>query len=130
MRKFKIAEVEFPAAYTVLTESLLDEHFGGIEKLDARLAETDIHGKAEELAKIAEALIAGGIQREKSRCKLVGSKYEGPEPVTSTVIAELMQPGELYDLFPAIKEAIKEGYDTKIKLEKPKGKNAKATLSE
>lgn len=128
--EFEIAGRAYPAEYTVLTEELLDKHYGGVENMDEVLQASGVHGRSKEISELVAALIGGGVQREKEMCKILGNEYSGPEAIDSEIICVLMKPGELYKLMPKIRDIIGESYSTTTELEPEKGKNVKASSSE
>lgn len=120
----------YPAEYTVLTEELLEKHYGGIEKMDEILQASGVHARSKEISELLSALISGGVQREKEMCKILGKEYSGPESIDASTICVLMSPGQLYKLMPQIRDIMSEAYSTKVKLESEKGKNGEAASSE
>lgn len=128
--EIEILGIKYPICYTVLTEKLLDERFHGIENVDSEMEEANTHGKVQSVSFILAALIAGGVQREKEKCAVLHTEYSGPEAITEDQISALMKPGELFDYLPTLKEAMRGAYNSKIKLQGQKGKNAEATRSE
>lgn len=124
--KFELLGREYPAEYTVAGEQLLCEKFGSIEKVQEMLSTGELADRMKELPDIAALLIRAGILREKRKAEILGEEYTGPEPIPAEDIALLAYPGQLLGL---VRDAMKEGYSTAIKLEKPKGKNGAATRS-
>lgn len=127
--EIEIWGVKYPICYTVLTEKLVDERFHGIENMDSEMEEANTHGKVQSIAFILAALIDSGVQREKEKCMVLHTEYAGPEAVTENQLSALMSPGELFDYLPTIREAMRDAYKSKIKLQSPKEKNAEATRS-
>ncbi len=128
--EFEIAGRTYPAEYTVLTEELLEKHYGGVEKMDEVLQASSVHGRSKEISELVAALIGGGVQREKEMCKILGNEYSGPEAIDAETICVLMKPGQLYKLMPKIRDIMSEAYSTTTELEPEKGKNVKAAPSE
>lgn len=126
----EIAGRSYPAEYTVLTEELLEKHYGGIEKMDEVLQASGVHGRSKEVSELLAALISGGVQREKEMCKILGKEYSGPEAIDAGAICVLMKPGQLYKLMPQIRDIMSEAYSTKVDLVPETGKNGEAALSE
>ena len=124
--KFELLGREYPAEYTVAGEQLLCEKFGSIEKVQEMLSSGEIADRMKELPDIVALLIRAGIMREKKKAEILGAEYNGPEPIEAEAIALLSYPGQLLAL---VRDAMKEGYSTTIKLEKAKGKNGEATRS-
>nr|DAK99172.1 MAG TPA: hypothetical protein [Caudoviricetes sp.] len=127
--ELRIEGVIYPCKYTVLAEQKLCEYFGSIENISVALNDCDLGKKIDGIAYILEALIAGGVQREKQKSMLLGKEYSGPEPISAEVLAELYTPGEILDLSDGFMAEIQAGYNTTIAVEEPKRKNGKATLS-
>lgn len=128
--EFEIAGRIYPAEYTVLTEDLLEKHYGGVEKMDEVLQESGVHARSREISELLAALISGGVQREKEMCRILGKEYPGPEAIDAGTICILMKPGQLYKLLPQIRDIMSEAYSTTVKLEPEKGKNGEAAPSE
>ena len=128
--EFEIAGRAYPAEYTVLTEELLEKHYGGVEKMDEVLQASSVHGRSKEISELVAALIGGGVQREKEMCKILGNEYSGPEAIDAGTICILMKPGQLYKLMYQIRDIMKEAYSTTVKLEPEQGKNGEAAPSE
>lgn len=128
--EFEIAGRAYPAEYTVLTEELLEKHYGGLEKMDEVLQASSVHGRSKEISELLAALISGGVQREKEMCNILGKEYSGPEAIDAGTICILMKPGQLYKMMPQIRDVMSEAYSTKIKLEPETGKNGEAAPSE
>lgn len=128
--EFEIAGRAYPAEYTVLTEELLEKHYGGVEKMDEVLQASSVHGRSKEISELVAALIGGGVQREKELCKILGKEYSGPEAIDASTICILMKPGQLYKLMSQIRDVMKEAYSTTVELEPEQGKNGEAASSE
>lgn len=124
--KFELLGREYPAEYTVAGEQLLCEKFGSIEKVQEMLSTGELADRMKELPDVVALLIRAGIMREKRKAEILGEEYTGPEPIPAEDIALLAYPGQLLGL---VRDAMKEGYSTTIKLEKQKGKNGEATRS-
>lgn len=124
--KFELLGTEYPAEYTVAGEQLLCEKFGSIEKVQEMLSNGEIADRTKELPDVVALLVRAGIMREKKKAEFLGAEYNGPEPIEAEAIALLSYPGQLIAL---VRDAMKEGYSTTIKLEKAKEKNGEATRS-
>lgn len=118
---------KYPASYTIRAQNLIDEQFGGLDQMGSKMQEVGDAGKFDLIADLLAILIDGGVNRGRVECELLGTEYDGPAAISAEAIKQLLKPGEVFDLYPAMRDEIRDGYKTTIKLKPPKEKNVKAT---
>lgn len=127
--------VEYPAAYTVEAQGMLAEHFGGIENIEQAFESgTDI---ADDVVKLMEntiflvsAILKGGENRERVRCKMLGVECTAKAAPTFEELCAVLTPDEIPELLNDALKIMSGGNATTMDVEEPEGKNAKATQSE
>ena len=122
-----IMGVQYPASYTIWAQNLIDKQFGGLDQMGSKMQEVGDAGKFDLIAGLLAILIDGGVTRGCVECELLGTEYDGPAAISAEAIKQLLKPGEVFDLYPALMDEIRDGYKTTIKLKPPKAKNVKAT---
>ena len=122
-----IMGVQYPASYTIRAQNLIDKQFGGLDQMGSKMQEVGDAGKFDLIADLLAILIDGGVTRGRVECELLGTAYDGPAAISAEAIKQLLKPGEVFDLYPALMDEIRDGYKTTIKLKPPKAKNVKAT---
>lgn len=122
-----IMGIKYPASYTIRAQTLIDQQFGGLDQMGGKMQEVGDAGKFDLIADLLAILIEGGVTRGRVECELLGTEYDGPAAISAEAIKQLLKPGEVFDLYPALMDEIRDGYKTTIKLKPPKAKNAKAT---
>lgn len=122
-----IMGIKYPASYTIWAQTLIDKQFGGLDQMGSKMQEVGDAGKFDLIADLLAILIDGGVTRGRVECELLGTEYDGPAAISAEAIKQLLKPGEVFDLYPALMDEIRDGYKTTIKLKPPKAKNVKAT---
>lgn len=114
--KLKLLGQEFPFCYTVAAQKEISDAFGGMEKIKDAFS-----GTAEEVRdnalKMAAAMMRGGEQRERLRCKMYGERYDGPSALTAEELEVVVVTAkDMSAVMNAVLQAMKAGNEVSVEL--------------
>lgn len=114
--KLKILGQDYPFCYTVSAQKEIADTFGGIEKIKDAFS-----GTAEEVRDnalyMAAAMMRGGEQRERLRCKMYGETYDGPPALTAKELEDVVvTAADMSELMNAVLQAMKAGNEVSVEL--------------
>lgn len=119
----KIAEIEYPIAYTVEAQSEMAEKAGGLDHIK------DMIG-SDQLSNMTVLLIMmhAGQHRERVLAKMAGTEEAPKEIPTEEELRAIMLMGEWRDAMKAMSEAMTEGNKSEVEIEgETTGKKRRAT---
>lgn len=122
---FEIFGRNFSLCYTVKASRLIDERYGGLDKMADALNTTP--GKQlEEVMWILSTLLAGGYAHEKASAQFAGVEFHGEQPPDAEMLGDLYSLSDIPDIQTQIFSAINTGNEPEIMV-KDTEKNAEAT---
>ncbi len=118
---------EYPMAYTVAAQEEIGKRFGGIEKIELAFNTEDVASMMVNMAFCAAVMCKAYEDRERVRCKFMGTEYTPNEVMSEAELICAIEPKEVPNISNSIMEAMKEGNKTTVEVEPAKAKNADAT---
>lgn len=114
--KLKILGQDYPFCYTVSAQKEIADIFGGMEKIKDAFS-----GTAEEVRdnvlRMAAAMLRGGEQRERLRCKMYGETYDGPPALTANELEDVVvTAADMSGIMNAVLQAMKAGNEVSVEL--------------
>lgn len=118
---------EYPMAYTVEAQAEIAKRFGGIEKIELAFNTEDVASMMVNMAFCAAVMCKAYEDRERVRCKFMGTEYTPNEVMSEAELICVIEPKEVPNISNSVMEAMKEGNKTTVEVEPAKGKNVDAT---
>lgn len=114
----------YPLEYTIMAQSIIAQRFGSIEKLDTEIEGGGVADMMDNVTFIMAALLKGGEQRERARCKLTGEEYAGkPAPAYEDLLA-VLTPLDAKGMMAKCMEVMTEAAKTTVEVEPEKNGGA------
>ena len=118
---------EYPMVYTVAAQEEIGKRFGGIEKIELAFSTEDVASMMVNMAFCAAVMCKAYEDRERVRCKFMGTEYTPNEVMSEAELICAIEPKEVPEISSAIMETMKDGNKTTVEVEPAKGKNVDAT---
>lgn len=112
--KLTLLGQEFTLCYTISAQIKISDYLGGLDKLQDAI--TDSEKGAENLLFLVAALMRGGEERERLRCKMYDEEYTGRVALTAEQLREAVTPGDLAELLKVVIETMKDGNKVTVEL--------------
>lgn len=127
MTTFELFGTAYPLEYTVLAQGMIAERFGSIETLDTAIEGGGVADAMDNVTFLLAALMRGGEQRERARCRITGEEYTGKAAPTYDDLRACLTLADTGDLMRKCMDVMTAAAKTTVEVEPEK--NAKATPS-
>lgn len=119
---------DFPLCYTVEAQSKLAERAGRLENIQSLFERENSAETVENTTWMLAVMMEAHVNREKVKCRMLGTEYKGGEAPTYEELRLILNPTEIGEkAMLELSAAMKAGGKTTVEVKEEKRKNAKAT---